>query len=77
MSVKIGIIGLGIGATHAASLAQIPDAEIVAFADLDAARVERFAGEHGAKAYPDWKTMLENQDKVEHFFHQQGLEGNL
>ena len=23
----------------------------------------------------DW--LLENQDKVEHYFHQQGLEGNL
>ena len=33
MSVKIGIVGLGIGARHVRSLAKIADAKVIAFAD--------------------------------------------
>lgn len=65
MSVKIGVVGLGIGGQHVCSLAKIPDAEIVAFADLDNERVQMFAKEHGARAYSDWKALLDGEDELD------------
>ncbi len=41
MSVKVGIIGMGfMGRMHLAAYQQLPDAEVVAFADLDKAKRE-------------------------------------
>jgi predicted dehydrogenase len=65
MSVKIGVVGLGIGALHVRSLARIPDAKMVAFADLDEARVRKFAEEHGARGYADWGAMLEGESELD------------
>ncbi len=45
---KVGIVGAGIGAQHAAGLAALPDLfEIDAIADLDTARAGAVAAEHG------------------------------
>ena len=65
MSVNIGVIGLGIGAVHVDSLSRISDAKMVAFADLDEARVQQFAQKHGAHAYTDWNAMLENESELD------------
>ena len=65
MSVKCAVVGLGIGALHVSSLAKIPEAKLVAFADLDAARVQKFADEHGANAYPDWRAMLDGEPELD------------
>jgi len=59
--VKVGVVGLGIGAVHVASLARIPEAEVVALADLDEARLQKFAHEHDAHAYSDWRAMLDGE----------------
>ena len=48
--VKVGVIGVGqIGKRHVAAYAEMPDVEIVALADVDAAEVGRVAAEHGVK----------------------------
>ncbi len=63
--VKCGVVGLGIGAVHVASLARIPDAQIVAVADLDVARAQKTAAEHGAHAYSDWRAMLDGEPELD------------
>jgi predicted dehydrogenase len=65
MSVKIGVIGLGIGAVHVDSLSKISDAKMVAFADLDEVRVNQFAAKHGAQGYTDWRAMLEGESELD------------
>lgn len=63
---RIGIIGLGIGARHASSLALVPEAKIVAMADPAPNRlgvsVEEFAAHYGAKAYADGFAMMANEE---------------
>lgn len=65
MKLKIGVVGLGIGAVHVSSLDKIPEAQIVALADLDAERVQQFADERGARAYADWQSMLEGETELD------------
>lgn len=65
MSVKCAVVGLGIGALHVESLAKIPEAEIVAFADLDVTQVEKFAAKYGARAYTSWGAMLEGENELD------------
>src|SRR4051812_46597735 len=48
---RIGLAGAGrIGARHAETLRALPDVESVVIADVDAARAERLAETHGARA---------------------------
>ena len=50
---RVGIVGLGIGARHASSYALVPEAEIVAIADPAPGRLkttpEEFCAHYGAK----------------------------
>ena len=45
--VRVAVIGLGIGKTHADRYARLPGAELVAVCDLDGRLAGRVAGEHG------------------------------
>lgn len=59
MAVRIGFIGTGgIAGAHRRALAQIPNAQMVAFCDTDAARAQAAADEHGGKPYSDYTAML-------------------
>src|SRR5438105_2780199 len=62
---RVGIIGLGIGARHASSYALLPNVEIVAMADPAPNRlgttVEEFCAHYGAKGYSDGYEMLEKE----------------
>ncbi len=59
MAVRIGFIGVGgIAGAHRKSLAQIPNAQMVAFCDSDEARAKAAAEEHGGQAYTDYRKML-------------------
>jgi predicted dehydrogenase len=62
---RVGIIGLGIGARHASSYALLPNVEIVAMADPAPNRlgtsVEAFCAHYGAKAYSDGLAMIQNE----------------
>jgi predicted dehydrogenase len=57
--VRVGIIGVGIGATHARGYSKLPNVEIAALCDLNTERAEKLAGEYGVtKIYSDYNTML-------------------
>ena len=62
---RVGIIGLGIGARHASSYALVPEAEIVAMADPAPGRLgatpEEFCAHYGAKYYQDGFEMIEKE----------------
>lgn len=63
MPVKIGFIGAGGNANwHMESLAKVPDAKVVAVADLDDTKAEATAAKYKAKAYQSHKTMLAKED---------------
>ena len=59
---RFGIVGCGvIAATHAAAIAGLPDAELVAVADIVPECAQRLAAQYGANAYASLLAMLENE----------------
>lgn len=57
--VRVGIVGGGIrGSMYARSLAEHPDAEVVAVCDINQAAAERAAAGLGLNAHPDHRSML-------------------
>ena len=62
---RVGIIGLGIGARHASSYALVPEAELVAMADPAPGRLgttpEEFCAHYGARYYRDGREMIEKE----------------
>jgi predicted dehydrogenase len=57
--IRVGIAGLGtMGGMHAHSYKRLPNAKLVAGADLEPERRDQFAKEHQAQLYPDFETML-------------------
>ncbi|HEX3000502.1 MAG TPA: Gfo/Idh/MocA family oxidoreductase [Armatimonadota bacterium] len=62
MSVRIGFVGAGgIANAHLRNLEQIPEAKLVAFADVDAARAKAAAERFQATAYTDYHEMLDKE----------------
>jgi predicted dehydrogenase len=60
---NIGIIGLGeIGAIHCDALTQLPQAKLLAVADIDEARANHVARQTGAQPYRDYKELLARED---------------
>ncbi len=60
---KFGLIGCGrIAPRHAQSIRELPGAALVAVADIKASRVQRFAADHGAEAYSDYRRLLDRPD---------------
>ncbi len=78
-TIKIGIVGTGsMGQTHAAGWAATP-ATIGGFVGKTAAHVQSLAAQYGARAYPDFETMLADVDVVDictptHLHHAQVLQ---
>ena len=63
MAVKIGFIGCGgIANAHMRSLAQIKDARMVAFCDLQKERAEAAAKMYGGEVYTNYRTMYQRED---------------
>jgi len=63
MAVKIGFIGCGgIANSHMRSLAQIKDAQMVAFCDLNKERAEAAAKKFGGEVYTNYRTMYQRED---------------
>lgn len=57
---RVGLVGAGsVAARHALSLANLPEAQLVAVTDHDAQRASTLAGEHQAGAYDDLPAMLD------------------
>lgn len=59
---RFGIIGAGvIGPTHANAIRSLPDAELVAIADVIPERVYKMADTYGIHAYTDVQSMLDKE----------------
>ncbi|MGB8644152.1 MAG: Gfo/Idh/MocA family oxidoreductase [Anaerolineae bacterium] len=61
-TIRIGIVGSGIGADHARALALVPGAEVVAMAGTGSKRTRVVAAELGIPhVYDDWREMLDRE----------------
>ena len=62
--VRVGVIGVGqIGKHHLDNYKKIPDAEVVAIADVNAAEAERVGGLYGVpNVYTDFRQLLARDD---------------
>jgi len=57
--VKVGVIGLGIGAHHLKCYEAVEQAEVVALCDVDEAKLKKFASERPrVKTFTDYREML-------------------
>lgn len=57
---RVAFVGSGgIAEAHLQGLAKHPDVELVAFCDINKARVEQVAGRYGAKSFTDARAMFE------------------
>lgn len=62
MAVRVGFVGAGgIAGVHMSALEKIPDAQVVAVCDVDAARAKRGADRFGATAYTSHHEMLDKE----------------
>jgi myo-inositol 2-dehydrogenase / D-chiro-inositol 1-dehydrogenase len=60
---RVGIVGAGwIGAQHHRTLESIEGADVVAVCDVDRTRAEALTAGTGARAYVDWREMLDRED---------------
>ena len=58
-TVRIGIVGLGIGKWHLESFAETPGAEVIALCDLDAGLLRKLGAEHGiARLHEDYRDLV-------------------
>ncbi len=59
---RLGVIGLrGMGGGHVRAISKNPYACLLAVADIDASLAESVGGQHNARAYTDYRRMLEQQ----------------
>ena len=62
MTVRVGMIGAGrMANVHANCMADIPEAKIVAVADILPERAQALSGRTGAAAYTDYRKMLDRE----------------
>jgi predicted dehydrogenase len=60
---NVGVIGLGeIGAIHCDALMQLPQAKLLAVADIDEVRAKHMAQQTGAKPYQNYQELLARED---------------
>jgi predicted dehydrogenase len=63
MTVRIGVIGLGVGERHIEAYREHPDAEVVALCDFDEQRLAEVAARHGiSDTTPDAAALLARDD---------------
>ena len=60
------LVGLkGVGRQHLKGLAESARAKLVAVADIDAEHAGRVADEHGARAYGDYRALLDGEKELD------------
>ena len=65
MPIKVGVIGTGyLGQHHARIYSEIPDAELVAIADIDEEKAKGFAEKYSCKACSDYKEIIDRVDAL-------------
>ncbi len=63
MSVRIGFIGTGrVAQRHLENLNDNPDAELVAYCDIELAKAEHAAEQYGGNSYRDFEKMLDHEE---------------
>lgn len=63
--IRVGIVGAGLmGRTHAASISELKDTELVGFYDLITEKSRELAEKFGGKAFKDSKELFEESDLV-------------
>lgn len=61
-ALRCAIVGCGsIAQVHARALSAMPDAELLAFADIRPERAQAMAGEYGGNAYDSLESLLDNE----------------
>jgi predicted dehydrogenase len=61
--IRVGVVGAGwIAREHRQVLDSVADAELVAVCDLDLERAGELAAGTGARAYQDWRDLLDRED---------------
>jgi UDP-N-acetyl-2-amino-2-deoxyglucuronate dehydrogenase len=61
-TLRFGIVGCGvIGPTHAEAIVSLPNAQLIAVADIVPAKAQRLADRYHVKAYTDLQTMLDTE----------------
>jgi predicted dehydrogenase len=62
---RVGVVGVGhLGQHHARLLSTMPDATLVAVADIDAARAQEVGGRYGAAGTTHWRDLVGRVDAV-------------
>jgi myo-inositol 2-dehydrogenase/D-chiro-inositol 1-dehydrogenase len=62
-TIRVGIVGAGwIARQHRRVLDSVPEAELVAVCDVDRERAETLTAGTGARAYLDWRDLLDRED---------------
>ncbi|RLJ01191.1 MAG: gfo/Idh/MocA family oxidoreductase, partial [Candidatus Aenigmatarchaeota archaeon] len=63
MSLKVGVVGLGMGRGHVEAYQAHPEAEVVAICDIDEGRLGQVGDRYGiARRYMDYREMLEKEE---------------
>jgi len=63
--IRVGVVGLGyFGTFHAQKYAALPGCELVAVVDRNLEGAEKFALEHGAQVYTDYRDLIGRVDAV-------------
>src|SRR5690625_6366895 len=64
-AIRVGVVGLGyFGTFHAQKYAALPGCELVAIVDRNHEGAEKFALEHGAQVYTDYRDLIGRVDAV-------------
>jgi predicted dehydrogenase len=62
---RLAVVGVGhLGRHHARILASTPDVELIAVADINAARGDAIAAQHQTRAVADWRELVTQVDAV-------------
>jgi predicted dehydrogenase len=62
---RVGVVGVGhLGQHHARLLSTMPDASLVAVADIDTARAREIGGKYGAASAGHWRELVGRVDAV-------------
>lgn len=62
-SIKVAVIGLGVGEQHVISYQRIPDCEVVAVCDIDPVKLEEVATRHGiSRKHSDYRRIADDPD---------------
>ena len=61
MTLRVGVVGLGVGARHVAAYMSLPDCKVVSICDLDAVKIKDVGDKHGiSQRFTDFREVTED-----------------